>query len=315
MDVLLQLISSYGLWVVLIAVFLDQGGVPVPAYPPIIVTAALAQASGAALWPILAVAAGAALAADLIWFFGGRRLGARLLRIMCRLSLSPDSCVSQTRGVYARWGAPSLVIAKFVPGFAAVATTLAGEMRTGVLRFAFFDGLGALLWAGAAVALGAFFHEAVADVLRQLETLGRVALPLLGLLLLGFVAVKWLQRRHFLQQIRMARVGVKELYELLQSGATPLLLDVRSSAQRRDGWIPGARHVPDIARLERGLDGLDPRATHEVIVYCDCPNEASAALVALALRRRGFRRVRPLSGGLTAWIAEGYAVEREPAHG
>ena len=103
MEMLLQLISSYGLWVVLIAVFLDQGGIPVPAYPPIIVTTALAQANGQPLWPLLAVATLAALAADLLWFIGGRRLGARLLRIMCRLSLSPDSCVSQTRGVYARW--------------------------------------------------------------------------------------------------------------------------------------------------------------------------------------------------------------------
>jgi len=47
-----------------------------------------------------------------------------------------------------------------------------------------------------------------------------------------------------------------------------------------------------------------------VIVYCACPNEASAVKVAKALIEHGFKRVRPLSGGIDAWIAAGYEVER-----
>lgn len=301
---LLDLIANYGLLVVFVTVLLDQGGLPVPAYPPLIVTAALAADQGESMLPILAVATVAAVLADLLWFCGGRRFGVRLLRLMCRLSLSPDSCVLMTRDIYARWGAPSLIGAKFVPGFAAVATTLAGENGTPVARFVLFDTLGALLWAGVAVALGAVFHEAVNEVLARLEDLGRYGLPLLLGAIAAFIAYKWWQRHRFLQELRMARITVPELYQLLAGGAMPLILDVRSTEQRAGGWIPGAKFVASLADAD-----LDPH--DEVIVYCDCPNEASAAVLARELKKRGFARVRPLAGGFTAWQAHGYEVSRE----
>jgi rhodanese-related sulfurtransferase len=47
----------------------------------------------------------------------------------------------------------------------------------------------------------------------------------------------------------------------------------------------------------------------EVIVYCACPNEATAAKVALQLRGQGFGHVRPLAGGIDAWVSAGLAVE------
>ena len=305
MDTLLYLIATYGLLVVFVSVFLDQGGIPVPAYPPIIVTAALAVDHGQSVWPILLVAAVAAVMADWLWYVGGRRLGARLLRLMCRLSLSPDSCVLMTRGIYGRWGAPSLIVAKFVPGFAAVATTLAGETGTRPGRFLLFDGIGALLWAGAAVALGAIFHEAVNSVLERLEDLGRLALPVIAALVVAFVAWKLARRQLFLRQLRMARITPDELRGLLDGGSTPLILDVRPEAQRvTTGWIPGAVFVRSL-----GEDALMPN--DEVIVYCDCPNEASAAVLARALNRRGFKRVRPLAGGFEAWKNGGNTVAFE----
>jgi hypothetical protein len=130
MDLLLHVIETYGLWVVFVCVILDQGGLPFPAYPPMIVTAGLAVDSNASLVPILLVATLGTLLADLLWFAGGRRFGATLLRLMCKLSLSADSCVGMTRRIYGRWGAPSLIVSKYIPGFAAVATTLAGETGT-----------------------------------------------------------------------------------------------------------------------------------------------------------------------------------------
>jgi len=301
MEMLLDLIASYGLLVVFVSVFLDQGGLPIPAYPPLIVTAALAVDQGEGLMPILAVATLAAVLADVLWFAGGRRFGVRLLRLMCRLSLSPDSCVLMTRDIYSRWGAPSLIGAKFVPGFAAVATTLAGDTRTSLARFIFFDGLGALLWAGVAIALGATFHQAVNELLLRLEDLGRYGLLLIATAILAFVAYKAWQRHRFLREIKMARISVSELYQMLSDGAMPLILDVRSAEQRAGGWIPGALFVTSLADAQ-----LDPH--DEVIVYCDCPNEVSAATLARELKKRGFGRVRPLSGGFRAWQAEGHEV-------
>lgn len=305
MELLLHLIESYGLLVVFVAVLLDQGGVPVPAYPPIIVTAAVAVDRGESLLAIVLVASAAAVVADWLWFVGGRRFGNALLRLMCRLSLSPDSCVLMTRGVYARWGAPSLIVAKFVPGFAAVATTLAGDTGTSARRFLLFDALGALLWASVAVAVGAVFHQAVNEVLERLESLGHYALPALLALIAVFVAYKWLRRQWFLRQLRMARISVGELYRMIEDGSGPTILDIRrAEARAESGWIPGAILVATLS--DAPLVPAD-----EVIVYCDCPNEASAAVLAQELKRRGYKRVRPLAGGFAAWAAEGHAIARD----
>ena len=303
MDMLLQVIASHGLWVVFVCVLMDQGGLPLPAYPPLIVTSALAVDSQEALWPILVVAVAAAVAADLAWYAGGRRYGARLLRLMCRISLSPDSCVGRTRRAYGRWGAPSLILAKYIPGFAAVATTLAGETRTSLRRFLAYDAIGAALWAAGAIALGAIFHEAVEAVLAELERLGHYALfVLLGALGL-FVVVKWWQRHRFLAQIRMARITPWELNALQRGGGQTSVLDVRRPERRAEtGWIPGSILVQDIGDLN-----LDPN--EEIVVYCDCPNDASAAVAARALKERGFQRVRPLAGGVDAWRDEGLPLE------
>jgi rhodanese-related sulfurtransferase len=47
----------------------------------------------------------------------------------------------------------------------------------------------------------------------------------------------------------------------------------------------------------------------DIILYCSCPNEVSAARVALLLQRKGFSRVRPLLGGIDAWRERHYPIE------
>jgi len=306
MDTLLHIIATYGLWVVFISVLLDQGGLPTPSYAPMIVTAALAANANQSLWPILGVATLATIIADLLWFAGGRRFGASLLRLMCRVSLSPDSCVGTTRRIYARWGAPSLILAKYIPGFAAVATTLAGETGTSLRRFLFYDTIGAVLWASGAIALGAVFHEAVEALLAELDDLGRYAMVLLLVAIVLFILYKWWQRHRFLVEIRMARISIGDLETLLKSGSVITILDARSPERREEsGWIPGSITVHDISELQ-----LDPQ--QDLIVYCDCPNDATAAVVAKRLQARGFKRVRPLAGGIDAWRAQGLPIDQMP---
>ena len=304
MEALLQFIEVYGLWVVFVCVLLDQGGLPVPAYPAIVVTAALAVDGEESLALILFVAILAAVLADVLWYVCGRRYGTTMLRLMCKISLSPDSCVGETRRVYARWGAESLIFAKYVPGLAAVATTLAGESRINVVRFIVYDCIGAALWAAGAVALGAIFHDAVDAVLSTLEQLGSFALLLFALAVALFIAVKWINRRRFLMQIRMARLTPEELETLMREQTDLTIIDVRSTELRaREGWIPGSIHVGDINELQ-----LD--AGSEVVLYCDCPNDASAAVAALRLKKMGFMKVRPLAGGIDAWSRGGRKLDR-----
>lgn len=267
-----------------------------------IVTAALCAAAGQPLLPIILVGTLATLIADVVWFAGGRRYGAQLLRLMCRISISPDSCVGTTRRIYEKWGAPSLILAKYIPGFAAVSTTLAGQAGTSWHRFLVFDLIGAVLWVCGAVVLGAVFHDAVEALLVTLEDLGNIAITLLVLALVLFIAYKWWQRHRFLREIRMARISSEELREALQSVPGLVLLDVRTEESRASsGWIAGSIHLRDISELKADPDS-------EVVVYCDCPNDASAATVARKLKEKGFRKVRPLAGGISAWRNSGLPV-------
>jgi membrane protein DedA with SNARE-associated domain/rhodanese-related sulfurtransferase len=309
MATLIHIIETYGLWVVFISVLLDQGGLPTPSYAPMIVTAALATDAHEPLWPIILVATIATLLADIAWFAGGRKIGAQLLRLMCQISLSPDSCVGTTRRIYEKWGAPSLILAKYIPGFAAVSTTLAGQSGTTWSRFLFYDAIGAVLWVSGGVALGAVFHEAVEAVLIALEDLGHLALTILIVALLLFVAYKWWQRHRFISGIRMQRISTEELRALLESMPGLVLLDVRSAESRaQTGWIRGSVQLQDVSDLKARTDD-------EVVVYCDCPNDASAATIAKKLKALGFQRVRPLAGGITAWRASGLPLEQTQAAG
>jgi membrane protein DedA with SNARE-associated domain/rhodanese-related sulfurtransferase len=308
MQHLVGLIEQYGLWFVFLNVLLEQGGVPLPAYPTLIVASALLSHADYATGQLLGVAVLAALIADLGWYVSGTRLGRPVLRTLCRISLSPDSCVRQTESIFLRWGPSSLSVAKFIPGFGVVSTALAGAMRTPLTSFVLFDSIGAALWAGLAIGVGFLFRNAVNDVLVVLEQLGKWGMVTVVALFAAFILFKWWQRQRFYRQLRMARVSVEELNGMLERGERPTILDVRSQAsQEIDGRIPGARAVSN-ETLEQDFAELEPDG--EVIVYCACPNEASAALLAKKLLRLGYTQVRPLKGGIDAWIAAGYAVDR-----
>jgi membrane protein DedA with SNARE-associated domain len=122
MDAILEELLRHGVALVGLNVLLQQLGLPIPSVPTMMVAGALALDGRISGPGAFAVAVAASVVADLLWFAGGRRFGYRVLKLLCRMSLSPDSCVATTRDTYARWGAPSLVVAKFVPGFAALAT-------------------------------------------------------------------------------------------------------------------------------------------------------------------------------------------------
>lgn len=308
MQQLISLLEQYGLSFVFLHVLIEQAGVPLPAYPTLIVAGALVAHANYDVPQLLLAAIAASLIADYAWYLAGSRLGRPVLRTLCRISLSPDSCVRQTESIYLRWGAPSLLVAKFIPGFAAVATALAGSIGTRLWVFLLFDGLGALLWAGLAVGLGLAFQSTVNDLIGVLEQLGKWGLIAIVAAFALVVALKWWQRQRFYRQLRMARISVGELRDLLDQGKLPVILDVRSPLlQGQDGRIPGAIRI-DAQTF--GATAPELSADGEVIVYCACPNEASAALIAKRLIQQGYSRVRPLHGGIDAWIAAGYAIER-----
>jgi membrane protein DedA with SNARE-associated domain/rhodanese-related sulfurtransferase len=306
MSFILTLIEHYGLAAVFVNVLVEQMGVPIPAYPTLIVTGALLQRSGFSTPALLITAVVAALIADVAWYAAGRRFGRTVMSTLCRISLSPDSCVRQTESIYLRWGAPSLLVAKFIPGFASVGSALAGTLGTRYRAFLFFDCLGAALWAGSAIWLGTLFSTTVDDLLNVLDNLGKWGVLLIAFALAAFVANKWWQRNRFIKSLRMARISVDELHQLRNTGTNMVIVDVRPVLAQQEGRIPGAVTVSMETMHEFELD---MPADVEVIVYCACPNEASAARVAKLLMQKGYARVRPLHGGIDAWVAAGHALE------
>jgi membrane protein DedA with SNARE-associated domain/rhodanese-related sulfurtransferase len=303
-------LSQYGLMVVLLNVLLDQIGLPVPAVPTLIIAGAFAASGQLSLGELFAGSVAACLIADSGWYWVGQKYGIRVLKTLCRISLEPDSCVSQTQTRFERWGVNSLVIAKFVPGLAIIAPPLAGAMRIGWPRFLVLSTLSAALWAGFALLAGVLFRAQIQQLLQTLDQLGSAVVIVGASLLALYIAYKWWQRARFYSLLRMARIGVDELYELMQAGAAPVVIDVRSATARslEPRWIPGALNI-SLSEVGQRLKDL-PR-DRDIIVYCTCPSEASAARVAKILMNHGFKRVRPLHGGLDAWLAAGYAVVTE----
>ncbi len=305
------LVMQYGLLVVAGNVFLNQIGLPVPAMPTLIVAGAMRAHFDPALGSLFGLCVLACLIADCGWFLVGRLYGIRVLKTLCRISLEPDSCVSQTQTRFERWGVNSLLIAKFVPGLATIAPPLAGAMRIGWARFIALSAVGGMLWVGGGLGAGMLFKSQIAALLASLGRIGGVAGLVISALLALYIAYKWWERARFYRTLRMARISVADLYELMQAGAAPTIVDVRSHTARalEPRWIPGALHVP-VDAVARHIGHL-PR-DREIILYCTCPSEASAARVAKILVNHGFTSVRPLYGGLDAWIAAGYTVESAP---
>jgi rhodanese-related sulfurtransferase len=159
------------------------------------------------------------------------------------------------------------------------------------------------------VGLGYVFAKQIDDVLMLMANAGVAAVEVLGALLAAYMLVKWWQRRRLLLSLRLARITVDELHQMIEDGQTPVVVDVRSQASRviDNRIIPGALRV-DLRGIDRDLD--DVPIDQDVIIYCSCPNEVSAATAAKGLMMRGYRRVRPLLGGLDAWADAGYDIER-----
>jgi membrane protein DedA with SNARE-associated domain/rhodanese-related sulfurtransferase len=305
---LVSVIAEQGLLLVFANVLLQQLGVPIPAEPTLVVAGSLAARGLLPLPGLVGVSWLAVLIADSTWYWLGRRYGNQVLRVVCRLALSPDSCVRNTEQTFTRWGLKSLAVAKFIPGFSMVAPPMAGAMRVRWSSFLLYDLAAAVLWSSVGIGAGLIFYRQVDRVLAALAGLGGWA-PVVGVILLAaFVGWKWVQRRRFYRSLRLARISVDELKRLIDGGADPVVFDVRTTiARERDPQrIPGAIAF-DLSQVDAVVaELLDQR---EVILYCNCPSEASAARIARLLMDRGVRSVRPLAGGLQAWIDAGFKAD------
>jgi membrane protein DedA with SNARE-associated domain/rhodanese-related sulfurtransferase len=307
---LVSLLQQYGVLIVFAVVLVEQMGLPIPAYPVLIVAGALAVDGGTPFPVVLGVAMLACLISDYFWFRAGRHFGKRILKLLCKISLSPDYCVSQTEDNFRKWGPKSMVVAKFIPGFNTIAPPMAGALGTTMPAFLGFSLAGGLLWSATGLTIGAYFHSDVDKVLDVLSTMGSTALTVLAILLALFVLAKFIERRRFQKAMQTERISIDELKELLEGGHDPVMIDARSAtAQLLDPPVPGALLVgaSDPLSVIKSL----PKDRH-IIVYCSCPNDVTAAKVAKQLHAHGYKRAKPLHGGLDAWNTA-FRSESEPS--
>ena len=245
-------------------VLLEQLGLPIPAAPLLIAAGALARAGKINLTFAVVLPFVALILADLFWYSLGRYRGGRILKLLCRISLEPDSCVRRTENLFIRHGVRSLLVAKFIPGLNTAAPSLAGVFRMPVRRFLIFDSLGGFLWVVTVTSLGLIFSD-------QLE---RIALRWGGWLvavlagsLAAYVLWKFIQRRRFLRRLRIARITPKELMDKLAAKENISIVDLRQpmDIEAFPQMIPGALRIAMEEIEER--HGEIPR-DRDVVLYC-----------------------------------------------
>ena len=298
---LIPLLVAHGVLVVFAVTLLARAGAPVPAAPLLVVAGGLSAAGQMSFLGTLVASVLANVLGDAVWYQAGRWRGHRVMRLLCRISLSPDTCVRQSEGILARWGGRSLVAAKFLPGISVVAAPMAGALGMSWRRFVAYDLGAGVIWTLAFAGLGAVFAGQIVVVLDVMTEFGAIATVAIVIALAVTITARWLRRRWMLSDRYAPRIAVHELRELIRRGEAPIVIDVRSPI----AMLQDTRRVPDaivatLAQLPETARDL-PR-DREIVLYCNCPNEVSALRGVRLLAEQGHHRVRALQGGLDAWL-------------
>jgi membrane protein DedA with SNARE-associated domain len=267
MESALAFLAQYGLLILVVVMFADQIGVPVPPEPFLLGAGAL-MVEGR-MSPVLGttLALGAALAANAIWYFLGVAKGPRILKTLCRFSLEADSCVRRMEGFFAKHGAKSLLVAKFIPGLNTITPAMAGVVRLDPARFFAFNAIGLALWIGAWGFLGVLFHRQLETAAAYASRLGSVSLGIVMAVFALFLAWKFLHRRRILRELRLARMTLDELKKSLDAGEPVVIIDARGEP----GIVVDPRGIPGAIRM--APEEIESRheeipRDREIVVYC-----------------------------------------------
>jgi membrane protein DedA with SNARE-associated domain/rhodanese-related sulfurtransferase len=303
-----QILLMYGYLLLFSWVLVEQLGVPLPATPVLLAAGALSAEHQLSFPLALLIGVVAALTADSVWFLIGRRYGHHVLRLLCKLSMEPSICVRQTQNSFGRRRAITLMIAKFVPGLATLAPPVAGENGMALGPFLLFDGIGATLWVGTLLVVGRFFGVLLNHTPGVLDWAGRFSGALLVLGVLGFFFARVIRRQRFLKKLVDSRLEPDELKRQLDAGEPVFIVDLRHPLELLpDPFVlPGALHFSPEALAARIHE--IPR-DRDIVLYCTCPSEATAAKTAMTLHKLGIERVRPLRGGFDEWKRLGYPMD------
>ena len=306
MDTLIELVQAYGLCIIFLITLFHSIGLPLPAFVILIITAAVSAANPIDIVSLLLTGTFGSLTGDIILYLAGKRLGTGILGKLCRISLSPDTCVKSGENIFNRYGPPALIVVKFIPGLSTLAPVIAGVYAMSIFSFIAYSIIAATFYTITAVSLGILFRQEIGSLIATLTEFGKLGV-LIVIIPFGFyLLAKLLQRHHLIRQFNTDRMTVSDLLELIQETSYPVIFDARPTDQRKKhGFIPGSIPISDHTLIDIAI----LYAVHdEIIVYCSCPNEVTAAKYAQKLRKLGLKRIRPLQGGLDEWAKAGGKV-------
>ena len=307
-----HILLTYGYLLLFAWVLVEQLGIPLPAAPVLLAAGAISADGPINVFLALFVGVGATLVADTVWFFIGRSHGHYVLRLLCKLSLEPTTCVRRTQDSFGRRRGVLLMFAKFVPGLGILAPPVAGQNGMEFGPFLIFDGIGASLWVGVLLTAGRFFGSLLARNPQLFHWAGRFSGALLLLGVVAFVLVRVYRRRVVLKNLAASRLEPADLKRQLDAGEQVFIADLRHPLElMADPFtLPGALHFSPDALAARHTE--IPR-DRDIVLYCTCPSEATAAKTAMTLHRLGIERVRPLRGGYDEWKRLGFPMDAIPA--
>ena len=306
------ILLTYGYFLIFGWVLLEQIGLPVPATPVLLAAGALSATEHMSFPSALLAASLACLTADTSWYFFGRRYGNYVLRLLCKFSLESSTCVRRTHDTFGKRGAYTLLFAKFVPGLSVIAPPVAGQTGMSLQRFLAFDAVGSVVWSGSLLLAGRLFGDLLDKDPRILNWAGHFGGALLILGILAFLGTRIYRRQSYLKKLRTARLEPQTLKQMLDAGEPVYIVDLRHPLELVPDpfTLPGAHHISPDSLAEHSSDiPLD----RDVVLYCTCPSEATAAKTAMTLHKLGVDRVRPLRGGYDEWKRLGYPLDALPA--
>ncbi|HEX3571004.1 MAG TPA: VTT domain-containing protein [Acidobacteriaceae bacterium] len=311
MPIAIEFFVGHAYAVLFLWVLVEQFGMPIPSIPLLLTAGTLSATHRISAVTALAAVIAACAISDTAWYLLGRRLGSRVIRLLCKLSMEATTCVARTEGYFIRRGPVTLLFAKFVPGLSTVAAPIAGQTGMPYGRFIAYDISGSLLWSVSFVLAGRFFGDIAKHSQAFFGLLSHFAAAVFIIMVVGFFLYRVTKQRRFLAQVRELRIDPADVKAMIDAAITqsdhPYIVDLRHPLD----YLPDPRVLPGAVRI--GPTELSQRADRiprdrDVILYCTCPSEETSAKVALQLHRLGITRVRPLRGGFDGWKQAGYPL-------
>jgi membrane protein DedA with SNARE-associated domain len=264
MQYLLEILRNHAPTVIFVVAFLETLGFPVPAFPFLVLTGCLIVENSLTWPPIVLAALTGAMAGDQLWYWLGRRMGKRALRLLCRFSLNPDACMDRSQTLFRRRSILAILFAKLIPGVNALVPPLSGIMRMKLSHYILLDAAGCSIWIGTGMGLGIFFGRSALSNIAGVQ----YSLLVLLVLMIGFyIGFRIVYQRYLVHRYTIPRIDPADLHNEMASDSPPIVLDLRNEADYAESgrMLPDARRV--VPREFGRFAGALPKEKL-IVLYC-----------------------------------------------